>query len=94
VILVNSIFLAFVGKCTYYCNLFIDYTNENANTLGNRIVTKSEPIFTAIFTGECLIKIIAMGFIFDRKCYLRDAWNWLDFIVVVTAIIGLFTGSV
>ena len=28
-----------------------------------------------------------MGFVAERGCYLRDAWNWLDFIVVVTSLL-------
>lgn len=44
-------------------------------------------IFTYIFTVECLIKIIAMGFVVHRNSYLRDYWNCLDFFVVC---IGIF----
>ena len=44
-------------------------------------------IFTYIFTLECVIKIIAMGFFMHRNSYLRDYWNWLDFIVVITSLI-------
>jgi hypothetical protein len=67
----------------------MDYTNPKSNYLGNVIANKSEPVFTAIFILECVIKIIAMGLFFDKRSYLRDAWNWLDFIVVITSIIGL-----
>lgn len=28
-----------------------------------------------------------MGLIMDENCYLRDGWNWLDFTVVVTALL-------
>ena len=53
----------------------------------NEMVTQSEPIYTALFTSEAVIKIIAMGFIKGEKAYLRDAWNWLDFIVVITGLL-------
>jgi len=33
------------------------------------------------------MKIIAMGFIIHKNSYLRDTWNWLDFIVVVVGIV-------
>ena len=39
-------------------------------------------VFTAIYTVEGLVKILARGFILADFHYLRDAWNWLDFIVV------------
>ena len=32
-------------------------------------------------------KIIAYGFILDDYSYLRDSWNWLDFIVFIASII-------
>ena len=36
------------------------------------------------------MKIFAMGFILSEGCYLRDLWNWLDFIVVITGILSIF----
>lgn len=45
-------------------------------------------IFTAIFTIEMFMKIIAYGFVLDEYTYLRDPWNWLDFIIVVTGLIS------
>lgn len=41
-----------------------------------------------IFTIEALLKIIGMGFIMDSGSYLRDGWNWIDFIVVVTSLLS------
>jgi hypothetical protein len=49
-------------------------------------VEASEPFFIFVFTLEAVIKISSMGFIAENGCYLRDAWNWLDFIVVITAL--------
>jgi len=39
-------------------------------------------VFTAIYTCEGIVKILARGFILNGFHYLRDAWNWLDFVVV------------
>jgi len=33
-----------------------------------------------------------MGFIAEQGCYLRNAWNWLDFIVVITSILENIPG--
>jgi len=44
-------------------------------------------VFTIIFTLEALSKIIGMGFIMSKGCYLRNTWNWLDFIVVITSLL-------
>jgi hypothetical protein len=45
----------------------------------------SEIVFTAIYTTEMIVKILARGFIVDKHTYLRDPWNWLDFVVIVLA---------
>ena len=42
-------------------------------------------IFTAIYTLEGTTKMLARGFILAEFTYLRDAWNWLDFVVVSLA---------
>lgn len=44
---------------------------------------EGEYVFTAIYTFEMVIKIIGRGFILDKHTYLRDPWNWLDFVVVI-----------
>lgn len=51
------------------------------------MVNVSEIIFSGIFITEFLIKIIGMGFISEPGTYLRDGWNILDFLVVITSII-------
>jgi hypothetical protein len=44
-----------------------------------------EIAFLVIYTGEMFIKIIAMGFLLEPDTYLRDPWNILDFLVVVSS---------
>ena len=45
---------------------------------------------TVIFTIECMINIVLLGFLFNgRPSYLRDGWNQLDFIIVVFSIVSL-----
>lgn len=61
--------------------------------MGNRIIRITEPIFTFIYIAEALIKIIAMGFMFGgSNCYLKEPWNWLDFVVVIFGILDLLPG--
>lgn len=40
-------------------------------------------VFAAIYTLEMFLKIIGRGFALHKYAYLRNAWNWLDFLVVV-----------
>jgi hypothetical protein len=34
-----------------------------------------------------ILKILAYGFIFNKKSYLRDSWNLMDFIIVSTSLL-------
>ena len=64
-----------------------DYTDvENTSSI-NQFVEMCEPFFSLSFSIECVLKILGMGFILDPGSYLRDAWNWLDFIVVVSSLL-------
>jgi len=53
--------------------------------------------FTVLFTLELVIKVVAMGFLFNNPflrekgltAYIRNPWNMLDFIVVVASVIDL-----
>uniref|UniRef100_A0A8C3AZW7 Sodium channel protein n=1 Tax=Cyclopterus lumpus TaxID=8103 RepID=A0A8C3AZW7_CYCLU len=49
-----------------------------------------EYTFTAIYTLESLIKILARGFCIGKFTFLRDPWNWLDFSVIVMAYVTEF----
>ena len=49
---------------------------------------------TAAFTFEMLVKIIAWGFAFAGKdSYIREPWNILDFLIVVSALFGVIAGD-
>jgi voltage-gated cation channel len=66
-------------------------STENKNKfLFVRIVSTTEIWFLAAFTFESFCKIFANGFIFEPHTYLRDSWNWLDFIVIVAGYISYF----
>ena len=45
---------------------------------------KTEPYFLGIFCVESTLKILALGFALHRGSYLRNIWNMMDFVVVVT----------
>ncbi|XP_053185142.1 sodium channel, voltage-gated, type I-like, alpha [Scomber japonicus] len=49
-----------------------------------------EYTFTAIYTFESLVKILARGFCLGKFTFLRDPWNWLDFSVIVMAYVTEF----
>ncbi|XP_065811379.1 calcium channel, voltage-dependent, P/Q type, alpha 1A subunit, b isoform X10 [Labrus bergylta] len=48
----------------------------------------TEPYFIAIFCFESGIKILALGFALHKGSYLRNGWNVMDFVVVLTGILS------
>ena len=64
-----------------------DYLDTENVTPMNVSIEKLDPYFNTIIVAECILKIIAMGFISGRNAYLKDAWNWLDFFVVTSTLI-------
>ena len=54
----------------------------------NEILDYLDVVFSVIFLIECILKVIAMGFIKHKKAYLRNGWNWVDFIIVLVSVIG------
>ncbi|EDX08637.1 GD11909, partial [Drosophila simulans] len=88
--------------CVYIAtNQFFDYC-VMATILFNCIflamtetVEEAEYIFLAIYSIEMVIKIIAKGFLLNKYTYLRNPWNWLDFVVITSgyATIGMEVGN-
>uniref|UniRef100_A0A286X9U2 Sodium channel protein n=1 Tax=Cavia porcellus TaxID=10141 RepID=A0A286X9U2_CAVPO len=80
--------------CTVVVNcLFMAMTSAKDNNIFSLHSPVSKYTFTAIYILEALIKICARGFILDEFSFLRDPWNWLDSIVIGTAIADLVPGS-
>ncbi|KAL4169650.1 hypothetical protein KRP22_010568 [Phytophthora ramorum] len=80
----NSIMLAIVD---------VRHVDDEGNpasegSLRNTMADYSNSIFTALFTFECMLKVVAMGLIGDRGAYLMDPWNWIDFTVVVVGLVA------
>jgi voltage-dependent calcium channel L type alpha-1D len=57
----------------------------------NTVLENLEYLFIVVFTAECVIKVIALGFLFHPGAYLRNAWNILDFIIVVIGLVLTFS---
>ena len=83
VIVFNSVLLALED----YSSGAVDphtYTPDPSKSARNRLVDACDTPLIVIFTIECVVKIVAMGFFVDDGSYLRNSWNWLDFVVVVS----------
>lgn len=62
--------------------IFTPYPASDSNTT-NSALEKVENVFMFVFTSECVMKIIAFGFMMHPGSYLRNGWNLLDFFIVV-----------
>ena len=56
----------------------------------NIILGKADYAFTGIFTMECCLKILDLGFVLHPGSYLRDFWNFMDITVVSCALISFY----
>ncbi|PIO53159.1 hypothetical protein TELCIR_25518, partial [Teladorsagia circumcincta] len=56
---------------------------ENVRIKETKHQEQIEYLFIVVFTIECILKVVALGFICHPGAYLRNAWNILDFIIVV-----------
>lgn len=77
-ILANSIVLAIpdLSHVDIHNNL------DPHGSVRNAMALYADRVFTLLFSIECILKIIAMGFFGERGAYLTDPWNWIDFMIV------------
>ena len=67
---------------------------EDPNSQKRQVIGMIDYVTTGVFTIEAMLKIIALGFLFNgKKSYLRDSWNQLDFTIVVSGLISITTDS-
>ncbi|CAG9330459.1 unnamed protein product [Blepharisma stoltei] len=88
-IVTNPIFDILI-LCFIFMNtvvLALEDPNKSAQSPSLEIL---EDIFFYVYTTEFALKVIAFGFIFCKNAYLRDAWNVLDFFILLTVYISKF----
>ena len=49
--------------------------------------------FLGIYTAEAILKISGLGLVEGPKSYLKNAWNVLDFIIVICGYLELFLSA-
>ncbi|XP_068560220.1 sodium channel, voltage-gated, type I-like, alpha isoform X1 [Cebidichthys violaceus] len=63
--------------------------SEDQSPEKDKILHDINVVFIIIFTGECLLKMIAL-----RHYFFTNGWNVFDFIVVVLSIIGMCLSNI
>lgn len=84
--------LIFLSSLKLATDTYMDGLSEDSALL--LISDISDALFTWAFAIECLVRVIALGFIMDSGSYLRDSWNQLDFFIVVTSLVDFFLRNV
>ena len=69
--------------------------NENPLEMGQegRLKKTFEMFVMFFYTMEVMIKVFAMGFVFEKFSYLRDPWNVMDFLIVLVAWLSLINAN-
>ncbi|OPJ85261.1 hypothetical protein AV530_011713 [Patagioenas fasciata monilis] len=85
-IIIHSLFVGFI-TCTVVLNCVSMAVNKLPDALN-----WAEYLFTAIYTGEILIKLLARGLFWNEFTFLRDPWNCLDLFVIVVTYVTIYEG--
>uniref|UniRef100_G1N9C3 Sodium channel protein n=1 Tax=Meleagris gallopavo TaxID=9103 RepID=G1N9C3_MELGA len=83
-VLIHSLFSMFIMITILTNCVFMTMSNPPAWS------KNVEYTFTGIYTFESLVKILSRGFCINDFTFLRDPWNWLDFMVISMAYITEF----
>ena len=68
-----------------------DPTDPDSGSTG--FLATLDTIFLILYTIEMMLKIIGLGFVINKGAYLRESWNILDFIIVVSAYLQILISS-
>ncbi|XP_067640088.1 voltage-dependent calcium channel type A subunit alpha-1 isoform X10 [Eurosta solidaginis] len=66
-----------------------EHLPEGDKTVLALSLEKTETYFLCIFCVEASLKILALGLVLHKHSYLRNIWNIMDFVVVVTGFMAL-----
>lgn len=84
----NNIILLLI--CISTINLAVETPLDAPGILKLKILQYIDYFMTAAFTFEMLLKWFTYGFAFTGKhAYIRQGWNCLDFLIVMSALFGL-----
>lgn len=71
------------------CQVMQDFQDPHALTQKNQILFKIMDVISIFFICECLMKIIAQGLYKHKNSYLKNNWNLVDFVVVISSVFEL-----
>ncbi|KAM9819743.1 voltage-dependent T-type calcium channel subunit alpha-1H-like isoform 1-T1 [Syngnathus typhle] len=64
------------------------------HSMERAFLSVSNHIFTLIFVGEMMIKVVALGVCFGEGVYLQSSWNILDGVLVAVSLADILASAV
>ncbi|CAK9057472.1 unnamed protein product [Durusdinium trenchii] len=86
----NMILLCILVSCI---GMAIDSPLADPKAPMTQVIRGANYLFTALFGAEMVIKLIALGLIWSEDAYLKNGWNILDGVVVITSVVDLTVDS-
>lgn len=83
----------FVTILVIVSNSIVLALEEPGSDSQESIFTMLDQVFLALYTVEMVLKILGLGFILNPEAYLRDWWNVLDFVIVISGYFSLSSQS-
>lgn len=65
-----------------FANCVVLATDDPTKSEQQKWQEVADAVFQSLYTLELLIKVFAMGFVFNKGAYLRDPWNIFDFFII------------
>ena len=57
------------------------------------IMETIDQIFLMLYSIEMILKILGLGFLYGEGAYIKDSWNILDFVIVMSGYVTLIMDS-
>eukprot|EP00960_Hanusia_phi_P043182 755907-Hanusia_phi.AAC.1 len=80
-------FILFIIAANTVVMAFDTPWNRQSDSTISQVLYMLPFLFVFIFGIEACLKIVAQGFIFGSRAYLKDPWNGLDFFIVITGLV-------
>jgi hypothetical protein len=71
---------------TTLTQIIYNYEDPNSTTLLNQTLDRINTYSTYVYFGEFVLQLVSKGVFLHPNSYFRDSWNWLDFMVVISAL--------
>jgi len=72
-------------------NSFVMMIEDPSDTDPSPFFKEIDNVFLILYSVEMFLKIFGLGLLFSKNAYLKDSWNILDFVIVLSGYLTLIT---